>query len=589
EEIPQKTGQPPASLEIITEREKRQILLDFNDREETYPNDKTIPKLFEEQVVKTPHGIAVVSKYVIGEKTGRCLTYSQLDSEAHRLAGVLIGKGMAAGDIAGIVVERSLEMIVSIIAVLKTGAAYLPLNPQSPEDRNRYMLNDSRAKLCLTTTNIFKGFKMLTECEIEWILLDEPGIRPVGGAYMQPDTAGARGAVPEKEDKDVGAGLPLQISSLNSRTCELAYVIYTSGSTGRPKGVPINHRNFCPLILWGYRHLQLNSRDKVVQNLSYYFDWSVWEIFITLTTGACLTITSEEIMMDSPSYADFIGKNGITALHITPSQLHALTGYEAEPVKLETLRYLFIGAEKLTVDLLKRSYRVVKKDCRVFNMYGPTEATIIASVLEVDRSDEKTYDRHSSVPIGIPVANAALLILGQGLQLCPVNVPGELVIAGDGLASGYLNNPELTSEKFIPFASGGQLFEKSRTKTFDDLKDGAKRSTTNHSALLYKTGDLARWLPDGNIEFLGRMDRQVKIRGYRIELGEIENRLLLRDDIKEVLVTVRSDAEGGKSLCAYIVGMQNHGVLSGDLDAAELREHISGTLPGYMIPSFFVQ
>ncbi|MCK5058944.1 MAG: AMP-binding protein, partial [Candidatus Aminicenantes bacterium] len=230
-----------SDLEIIGEEEKKEILFDFNNREEAYPNDKAIPQLFEEQVVKTPHGIAVVSQNVtLGEKC-RCLTYSQLDSEAHRLAGVLIGKGMGAGDIAGIIVERSLEMIVTIIAVLKTGAAYLPLNPHSPEDRNRYMLNDSRAKLCLTTTTIFKGFDRLTGCKSEWVFIDEPGIKSVEGAYMQPDTAGARGAVPEKEDKDVGAGLPLQISSLNSRTCELAYVIYTSGSTGQPKGVLINH------------------------------------------------------------------------------------------------------------------------------------------------------------------------------------------------------------------------------------------------------------------------------------------------------------------------------------------------------------
>ncbi|MDQ1355231.1 MAG: hypothetical protein QG657_5541, partial [Acidobacteriota bacterium] len=321
-------------------------------------------------------------------------------------------------------------------------------------------------------------------------------------------------------------------------------IIYTSGSTGMPKGVPITHANLSPLLHWGYKHLGIGSKDRVLQNLSYYFDWSVWEIFITLTGGAALYIPADELQLDPAVKADYIDTNKITVLHITPTQYSYLVNLGR---KLETLKYLFIGAEKLTTELLKRSFESVGEDCRVFNMYGPTEATIISAVLEARRSEENEFDNLSTVPIGRPVGNGSLLVLNKSNNLCPLNIPGELYIGGDGVAGGYLNNPELAVEKF------NRSYRSYKTYTF------------------YKTGDLARWLDNGNIEFLGRIDQQVKIRGFRIELGEIENCLLTHPEIKEAVVIAKEEGMGGQkeyNLCAYVAAAR-------ELKTSELREYLS--------------
>jgi amino acid adenylation domain-containing protein len=280
-----------------------------------------------------------------------------------------------------------------------------------------------------------------------------------------------------------------------------AYLIYTSGSTGKPKGVPISHANFSPLVHWGYRHLGIGPSDRSVQNLSYYFDWSVWEIFIALTSGAGLYMVSGEVVLDAEQYLDFIQRHGITVLHITPTHFQSLLHVSAGR-RLKTLKYLCLGAEKLSCDLVGRSYEWVSEECRVFNMYGPTEATIMAAVLEIARAKLSGYKALSSVPIGKNLGNNILLILDRHLQPCPLEVPGELVIGGDGVALGYLNQPELTCEKFDHDLLG-----------LPAPLPGRRR--------LYKTGDFARWLSDGTVEFLGRMDQQLKIRGFRIEPGEI--------------------------------------------------------------------
>ncbi|MGD2088699.1 MAG: condensation domain-containing protein [Candidatus Aminicenantes bacterium] len=339
----------------------------------------------------------------------------------------------------------------------------------------------------------------------------------------------------------------------------LAYSIFTSGSTGQPKGVPITHANLSPLLHWGYKNLHLSTKQRVVQNLAYFFDWSVWEIFMALTSGANLHMVRKEILLDAEAYLNFIKKNVITVLHITPTQWQSLI---APGQKLETLTYLCIGAEKLSGDLLRRSFKLVDRNCRIFNMYGPTEATIITAILEIDSSDKEKYQSISSVPIGKPVANAEMFVLDENLSLCPINLKGELYIAGDCLARGYLNEMGRTSKKFIknvlPGINGKQL---------------------------YRTGDIVRWLPDGTLEFLEREDHQVKIRGFRIELGEIQSRLLKHDKIKEVLVTAgefnNGKGTGDKYICAYIVS-------DNELDPNELRNYLSMDLPDYMIPSQFI-
>ncbi|MCP5106597.1 MAG: AMP-binding protein, partial [bacterium] len=322
-----------------------------------------------------------------------------------------------------------------------------------------------------------------------------------------------------------------------------AYIIYTSGSTGRPRGVPVSHSNLSPLLHWGYRHLGIGPKDRFIQNLSYYFDWSVWEIFMAVTTGAGLYMVPGELLLNPGACISFMNRHRITVLHITPTQYRYFLDAAGKHFSLD---YLFLGAEKLTRRLLERSFQSVRKDCRVFNMYGPTECTIISTVLEVRRADVKTFENLSGVPIGVPVGNTGLQVLDRHLKLCPLNVTGELYITGDGVARGYLNNPELTAERFL-------------------------------STSIYRTGDLVRWLETGTIEFIGRIDNQVKIRGYRIELGEIESHLAKNENIKEAVVTTWENDAGESCLCAYVVG-----------DTDGLDTYLARVLPRYMVPTYFI-
>ncbi|MDQ1350650.1 MAG: hypothetical protein QG657_952, partial [Acidobacteriota bacterium] len=517
----------PAAIDILLGEEKRRILYDFNNREEEYPTTKTLQVLFAEQARKTPNYIALVG--ADSQISPITLSYKELNEHSDHLAVLLIEKGVLACNVVGIMMERSIDLIIGILGILKAGCAYLPINPGNPQERIDYMLKDSGAKL-LVTTNDKEGEKV-RRWEGQKVLLEE---------------------IPK-------SSYPLTfLPSYLLDSSNLAYIIYTSGSTGMPKGVPITHANLSPLLHWGYKHLGIGPSDRTIQNLSYYFDWSVWEIFITLTTGASLYMVPEEVLMNPAACIPFIIENKITVFHVTPTQYRYFVHAGR---KLDTLKYLFLGAEKLTVELLRRSFESVGENCRVFNMYGPTEATIISAVLELVRGEENKFAYLSSVPIGGPLGNGTLLVLDKDLNLSPVNIPGELYIGGDGVAMGYLNNPELTAERF-------------------------NRSYKSYGTyIFYKTGDLARWLNNGAIEFLGRIDQQVKIRGFRIELGEIESRLAKHTAVKEAVVTIRPGGSGKEDnyLCAYIVPHSASAV-----PVAQLREFLSRTMPDYMIPAHFV-
>ncbi len=395
----QDPGQTISQIEIISAEEKSQVLYEFNDSCPAYPVDRTIQQLFAEQVERTPDGVALVGSWqlAVGKKERMHIIYKVLNEKSDQVARVLKEKGVLADSIVAIMMERSIEMIIGILGILKAGGAYLPIDPDYPQERIDYMLKDSGAKILLT--NLPEG-RLIHHSSNQFII--------------------------------------------HHSDC-FAYVIYTSGSTGKPKGVLITHANISPLLHWGYRHTGIGPGDRTIQNLAYIFDWSVWEIFITLTSGACFYIVPDDILLDPEACTGFIRAHGITVLHATPSQLGYLVGGGA---RFETLRYLFIGAEKLGHDLVKRSFALVNAECRVFNMYGPTEAAIISAVLEIRRVKNAELRNLSSVPIGKPIANAVLFILDRYLQLCPVKVSGELYIGGDGLAPGYLNNPELTNEKF---------------------------------------------------------------------------------------------------------------------------------------------
>ncbi|MCP5107600.1 MAG: amino acid adenylation domain-containing protein, partial [bacterium] len=509
EALVQDPGRLLSGLEVLTGEEKRRILELFNEPSMDFPTGKTIHRLFEEQSRRTPHSIALTSDYMSHRVH---ISYDQLAQKSGCLAVLLRERGVAPGDIVGLKMERSAGMIIGILGILKAGAAYLPIALDFPEDRIQYMLRDSGADEVVTAGDLQSldgGYE------------PPPGIHDPGG---------------------------------------LAYIIYTSGTTGRPKGVPITHANLSPLLHWGYRNLGFGTRDRELQTLSYYFDWSVWEIVMTITTGGCLYMVSKELLLNAEACIDFMNREDITILHVTPTQHQYFVGTGR---RMESLKYLFIGAEKLTQDLARRSFELVEKNCRVFNMYGPTEATIISSVLEIGRPSDadvlSRFDHLSGIPIGRAVGNMVLLALDRHMKPCPINVKGELYIAGDGIARGYLNNPTLTAEKFCR---------------------GAAPSLTTR---LYRTGDLVRWLPDGDIEFFGRVDHQVKIRGFRIELGEIENQLLTHEEVTETVVIDREDKNGEKYLCAYIVSRSAESI-----NIPELRNYLSAKLPDYMVPAHFV-
>jgi amino acid adenylation domain-containing protein len=540
-----------SAADILSQEEKEQLLGEFNDTGTSYPAGKTICRLFADQVKRTPLKPAVTF-------AGKKLTFKELDEKSGMLAFHLVKQGIKSAGAAALMVDPSPEMIIAVLGILKTGSGYVPLNPKAPVERTAYILSDCNIALMLTTGSLFEKDEALKSLQVETIFIEETG----NG---------------EQESRGENSSSSLTLDSPGN----LAYVIYTSGSTGKPKGVPITHSHLSPLLHWGFKNLEISSQNRTVQNLSYYFDWSVWEIFITLCSGACLYPASDEVLLNPETCIRFITEHKISILHVTPTQYQYLLAQER---KLETLKYLFIGAEKLTYDITARSLASVEKNCRVFNMYGPTEATIIAAVLEIDRETYRDFKKFSSVPIGKPAGNTLLFILDRNLHPCPLHVSGELVIGGDGIAYGYLNNPELTAEKFINFSFREFPTHRGATDGRIGLGDGAKCSPAYHANLLYKTGDLCRWQPGPHIEFLGRIDQQVKLRGFRIELGEIENRILEHEDVKEAVVIDRQPDAGDKYLCAYVVPVNN----SIEIKSAELREFLGHTLPGYMIPAFFI-
>ncbi|NOQ28404.1 MAG: amino acid adenylation domain-containing protein [Bacteroidales bacterium] len=511
-----------SAIEIISKEEKQQLLYDFNDIKIDYPKEKTIYELFEDQVEKHPDNIALAYD-------DKNLTFDELNKYSNYYALNLLDQGAKEGEIIGIIQERSLNMIIGILAILKAGCAYCPINPETPQKRIEFILKECNIKILISDLELVNMDAELSK--LNCINLDSNKIQ-----YLQ-------------------SGIDQVLQSRRSKDITSAYIIFTSGSTGNPKGVLINHSNIFPLLYWGFKYLRLDKQDKVIQNLAFYFDWSVWEIFISLTSGSSLELVSKETMLDDEKYTQLINKKSITVIHITPTQFQSLT---TNNKKLSTLRHLCIGAEKLTLNLFKRSYEVVSSDCNVYNMYGPTEATIMSAVLTVRKNEESTYESLSSIPIGAPIAKGGLVILNQYKQIQPVNIAGELYISGEGLSIGYINDPEKTSNSFI----------KNTYKS-----DGIK------GEYLYKTGDLARWLSDGTVEFLGRIDHQVKIRGFRIELGEIENTLLKHENIKESVV-IDIEANGEKYLCAYLV-------IKEDFNEDEIRRYLSESLPDYMIPSYF--
>ncbi len=474
-------------IDITSQAEKKQILESFNDTYAHYPLNKTVHELFEEQVEKTPDNVAVIFE-------DNKLTYKELNQKSNQLARELRNRGVRADSIVGIMVERSLEMVVGIMGILKAGGAYLPISPDYPPDRIEYILEDSGAKLLLTQTK----------------LADRVNIKDLI----------------DLEEENIYKAAVENLDNISTST-NLAYVIYTSGSTGKPKGTMIEHHSLINRLKWMQKQYPLCQKDVILQKTTYTFDVSVWELIWWSLEGAAVCMLSQGAEKDPQEIVKAIEKHNITVMHFVPSMLNMFLEHlkiNGELSRLKSLRQVFASGEALTLHQVEMFNRLINKNCGTLlaNLYGPTEAAIDVSYF--DCTIDKELDK---VPIGKPIDNIKLYIVDKNNKLQPVGVSGELCIAGVGLARGYLNRPELTAEKFVnnPFEEGTRM---------------------------YKTGDLAKWLPDGNIEFLGRIDDQVKIRGFRIELGEVENALNKCPYIKDSVIIHRKDNFGVGYLAAYI-------------------------------------
>lgn len=450
------------------------------------------------------------------------LTYDELNQRANQLAHHLIKLGVGANELVGVCAERSIEMVIALLGTIKAGGAYMPLDPEYPADRLGLMLQDAKPKAVLTHSSLQN---VLPPHEIPTISLDTEWARLASEPTANPD--------------------------VRLTPTDAAYVIYTSGSTGMPKGVVNVHEGIVNRLLWMQEAYQLTSADRVLQKTPYSFDVSVWEFFWPLMTGAHLVVARPDGHRDPAYLAEIIVNAGITTMHFVPSMLRVFL----EAVKLPKhvkLRQVFASGEALTADLQSMFFAAC--DAELLNLYGPTEAAVDVTHWTCRRNDPRNF-----VPIGYPITNIQIHILDKKLKHVPVGVPGELYIGGIGLARGYLNRPELTAEKFV-----------------NDIYRNAP------NARLYKTGDLARYLATGEVEYLGRIDHQVKIRGFRIELGEIESALSEHPGVRDVAVVARGDAPGAKRLVAYLVASAPAPEISA------LRDHLKQTLPEYMVPSIFV-
>jgi len=558
----------PTGIEILSEKEKQQMLVEFNDTAADYPKEKTIHEFFALQVNQTPDYIAVVGSWELHHKGTRGLaplstkvqgtwelaplsniTYKELNNQSDRLSLLLRRKGVTADTIVSIMMERSTALIIGLLAILKAGAAYLPIDPDYPQERIDYLLKDSDAKILLTEPGLSEKFEKLLIVNCQLLIVNENP--PHRRRYNNPP----------KEVNSIN-NYQLTIDNLQLESSNLAYIIYTSGTTGKPRGVPIRHTGFINLVGFYKKAFEVSPGDRISQVAGISFDGMAFEVWGCLLNGGTLVIVDQETRTDPSKIKTWLVKNQINLSYQPTVIAEPLIGEETD-WQGASIRVMQTAGERLT------RYPVPQLPFRFYNLYGPTEDTVWTTWYEVSASSREKYP-----PIGKPIANHRVFILGQGNVLQPPGITGELCISGDGQALGYLNNPELTAKKF-----DHDLWP------YQDDQDGYPRSHRSHkSYIIYRTGDLARWLPDGNIEFLGRQDFQVKIRGFRIEPGEIETQLLKHDKIKNALVTAGTSKYGDKYLCAYIVtDNENHETI-----IPQLREFLSRKLPAYMIPAYFV-
>jgi amino acid adenylation domain-containing protein len=505
-----------STTDELRDRETAALVQRVNRTETPYPRDGTVPRIFADRVAATPEAVALVQ----GDLR---LTYRELDRRSNRLAHFLADRGLEPESLVAIQLDRSPAMIVAMLGAMKAGGAYLPISPDLPAERLAHILRDSRTPVLIVDHDrLSQGRDLEAACS------DLRTVMPV-------DASGALAAYVDGPALD------------RSRPGNLAYVIYTSGTTGVPKGVMVEHRAILRLVL-NTNYIRLDASDRILQTGAPSFDASTFEIWGALLNGGRLCLPHQETLLSARGLARLVKQHGITTMWLTAGLFNALVSEDA--AIFDGVKTVLCGGEKLSPHHVNRVRRA-HPGLVLINGYGPTENTTFTTTFEI--REEFATD----IPIGRPIANTTVQILNERLEPVPIGVPGELHAGGDGLARGYLNDPELTAAKFIadPSAAGQRL---------------------------YRTGDLACWRPDGTIDYLGRLDDQVKIRGYRIEPGEIEAPLLQHGQLKEAVVVARTDQDGDRYLAADYTA-------SGPVQGGDLRRHLARTLPEYMIPAVFVQ
>ena len=512
-----------SELNILTKQEKEQILQTWNQTESEFPENRRFEELFQEQVNAAPKSIAVIC----GKQE---LTYKELDTKSNQLAGYLNRNGIGRGKIVALFIDRSIEMCIAVLGIIKSGACYLPIDITYPPDRVEFMIQDSNASAVLTQNSLRSKLNQ----SVPVICVDSDW-KSIGKEKKEP--------------------LPLQG---NSR--DLIYIIYTSGSTGTPKGVAVCHRNLVNQALGVKKVYSLQSDDRPLQFASISFDVAAEELYPTWLTGATLVLRHEHMLASFNTFLKEVEKYKITLLNLPTAYWHELV-QEIQSSSLvipSCVRAVIVGGEKVSYPAYKQWTQIAGDSVHFFNGYGPTETTITSTIFSDSQINRKTADSIQDVPIGRPIANTRIYVLDKNMQPVAVGVPGELWIGGEGVSCGYLNRPELTTSRFLtdPFVN-------------------------DRESRIYKTGDLVRYLPDGNLQFYGRVDNQVKIRGFRIELGEIETALSQHASVREAAVTAPT-IDGSARIVAY-ASLHDQATTS-----RELKEFLSSKLPDYMIPAIFI-
>ena len=504
---------PIDEIDILSEGEKDLIFNKFNNTKRKYADNKTIKELFEEIAEGSQNKIAVVSN-------GQQLTYKELNERANQLGNLLVNEGVTKEDIVPILCDRSIDTIIGMLAIIKSGAAYLPIDEDYPEARIKYMIEDSKSKILL-----------IKKHNLEKVNLEKINIQLI-----------------DLNSEEIVRKSKENLKNINAPN-DLVYVIYTSGSTGNPKGVCVENKNLGKLVN-NPDYIEIKDNDKVLQSGSLSFDASVFQIWIALLNGAALHLEEKALIINDTELETYINHNKITIM-LMPTPL--FNQYSESNIAIfKSLRCLIVGGDVLSSKQVSKITKMYKS-LKILNAYGPTENAIISTVYEV----KGEWDKNIAIPIGTPISNSTAYVMDKNNNLLPIGVPGEICVGGDGIARGYLNREKLTKEKFIenPYVKGERI---------------------------YKTGDLAKWLPDGNIDFMGRIDYQVKINGFRIELQEIEAQLLKYSKLKEAVVVDKEDEGGNKYLCAYVVSEEK-------ISAKEVKDFLKKEIPSYMIPSHIMQ